>query len=354
MIFFNQSKKQLLALTFSTVLVSGCGGGDDSSDNNDGSNIADSVVQQLVKETQSRIFQNVTQKEVFYVRHDENGNEHIEHTDSRRCQGNMVCMEHSNAAHQQFDPQHEDNLAALNLSKDDVRITRFRNANEVNNPDSDLLPVYINENKHLTPQREQMIRDALKQIEHIAGQQIFQTEIRYSQITQYDALFEAEYAYVGSELSNLWDGFISGQGVPATEAQVGDSYKKLIARDGVNGGLILAWGTVFRSSCEGSLANASSIPLVMGQPSYFIDNEGYLTNESFNWVNLGQAHSQCTNMDKISHDVIVHEIAHAIGLSEHFTHFGNHGVFGGNAKAVLSSLYNNPVNSLYSEITNSK
>lgn len=197
-----------------------------------------------------------------------------------------------------------------------------------------------------------MVLSAIARIENTIGQQVFQSTIRTADFTQFTADDPAE------NTENVYDGWNPRTGYPVDGDGKGDSYIKLKDRDGVNGALIFSFGTNGRYSgrCEESVANVDTQPYpdALSMPSYIVDGEGYITNENWNWVNLGRydngngvAGEVCHSVNNVTEDMIVHEIAHALGLAEHFSGFGIDGVWTSYPAAILKSLYNNPTNTLY-------
>lgn len=347
-------KKSLIALPLINFLV-GCGG-------DDAPTINDEYIQQNAKATQQRLFISEMERSSSFHRYDYASDEHQyisqgdAHENSERCTSysTMLCMQGSNPSNV-LDPQWESKRDALDYDYDELRTVRFRTADEVANPETDLFPVYIEKNSHYTAAREASIVSALKAIEESAGQRIFQYDeqnelkIRYTNFAQYSG----EQINTGIT-NNLWDGYNPHSGLPNTDETERDSYQKLMTQDGVSGGLVIAYGTNFKSEtsqCDYFKANASIGPYIMDIQTYMIDEDGYFSPDNWLWVNLGQAYETCNNMSSISHSIIVHEIAHIVGMTAHIQDFGNGGAWGSGPAALLKAIYAAPTNTPYQQLT---
>lgn len=352
-------KKSVISLSLVSILA-GCGGSSDGGKS--APNITDEYIQENAKATQQRLFQSGVEQTNSFFRYDYvSGAQYISadyaHPSSERCTSYfaMLCMEGSNP-NDLNDPNWENKLAALNYDSEELRTIRFRTANEVANPETDLLPIYINKNSHFTPEREAAIIKALNTIEADAGQRIFQYDeqsalkIRYATFTQYNG----EEITTGMA-NNLWDGYNPHSGLPSTGSEGRDSYQKLMTQDGITGGLFISYGTNFKSpddQCNHFKANATNAPFISDPQTYTIDEQGYLSSNNWLWVNLGQDYSTCNNMSAISHELIVHEVAHIVGMAEHISGFGDsNGIWSSGPAAVLKAIYAAPTNTPYQKLT---
>ena len=348
-------KKNLIWLSIVSILA-GCGG-DDAPD------ITDEYIQKNAKATQQRLFITDMEQSSYFHRYDyaTDSAPYISqgeaHENSERCTSysTMLCMEGANPENMD-DEQWQEKRDALNYDYDELRTVRFRTANEVSNPETDLLPVYIEKNSHYTAEREAAIVSALQTIEADAGQRIFQydeqnvVKIRYSNFAQYSG----EQVNTGIA-NNLWDGFNPHSGLPSTGTTGRDSYQKLMTQDSVSGGLIISYGSNFRSpvdQCNLFKANATVAPYISDIQTYLIDEDGYFSPNNWLWVNLGQAYETCNNMSAISRELIVHEVAHIVGMAAHISGFGDEsGIWSTGSAAVLKAIYAAPTNTPYQQLT---
>lgn len=354
-------KKNLISLSLISILV-GCGGSSGGGDNSP--SITDDYIQQNAKATQQKLFTSDMERTSSFYRYSFGSGSYISkdvpHTNSERCTSyiTMLCIEGSNPEDVQ-DPQWEAKRDSLNYDDNELRTVRFRTESEVNNPETELLPIYIEQNTHYTAAREAKIIKALKTIEADAGKRIFQYDeqnelkIRYTNFAQYSG--EQDNTGIAN---NLWDGYNPHTGLPNTGASGRDSYQKLMAEDGVSGGLIISYGTNFKSpddQCNYFKANATAAPYIPDVPTYMVDGDGYFSRHNWLWVNLGQAYGTCNNMAAISHEIIVHEVAHIVGMASHISGFGdNNGIWSAGPAAVLKSIYAAPTNTHYQALTVAK
>lgn len=346
--------KTLISLSLAALLA-GCGGGDDDKK---APVITDEYIQTNAKLTQQLLFASELRETSHFYRYDLSETPYprqsAPHVDSERCSnyGTMICMEGSNPVDLR-DPLWESKRDALDYDSEDIRTVRFRTSNEVGDPETELLPVYIEQNSHLTPAREAAIIRSVNRIEADAGQQIFQhnelgeLRVRYTSFSQY----EAGHTGIGD---NLWDGFNPYEESSSDELSDRDSYQKLRDQDGVRGGLVISFGTNWQSNpsdCAHFKANATTAPYISDPQTYMIDEDGYFSQNNWLWVNLGQANSTCNNMGGISDDIIVHEVAHVLGMISHIDGFGIGGIWSTGPAAVLKSIYTAPTNTPYEQLT---
>lgn len=111
-----------------------------------------------------------------------------------------------------------------------------------------------------------------------------------------------------------------------------------LQNEGVGGAIILSVGTTVDTNMgcsHGNYANRPNANLV-GKHYVEADN-AYANDYGYSWVNIDSPDGQCV----ASVEVATHELAHALGLYEHFDGFGIGGVFGEEAKVTLRTLYNN-------------
>ncbi len=109
-------------------------------------------------------------------------------------------------------------------------------------------------------------------------------------------------------------------------------------KHGIQGGIIFALDTSFYSHeysfDPGSMcASASTAPYDGGVSIDVNNNNHTFDTNTLMWVNLGNG--QC-NWDR---GIVLHEMAHALGLFHHFDYFGK---WNTTSMAVLKLLYNNP------------
>ncbi|MDR9825759.1 hypothetical protein RCJ22_09100, partial [Vibrio sp. FNV 38] len=109
------------------------------------------------------------------------------------------------------------------------------------------------------------------------------------------------------------------------------------SRHGINGGIIFSIDTAFYShqwSTDPSLmcANAGQGPYDGGLNIAIDNNTHTFRDDTVVWVNLGNR--QCS-WDK---GIVLHEMAHALGLFQHFDYFGK---WNTTSMAVLKLLYRN-------------
>ncbi|WP_210498792.1 hypothetical protein [Vibrio crassostreae] len=346
--------KTLISLSLAALLA-GCGGGDDDKK---APVITDEYIQTNAKLTQQPLFALDLRETSHFHRYEldeafspQKGTPHV---DSERCSnhGSRLCMEGSNPDDLR-DPLWQSKRDALDYDSEDVRTVRFRTANEVGDPETELLPIYIEKNSHLTPAREATIIRSIKRIEADAGQQIFQQDelgelrIRYTSFAQYSS------GHYGIS-DNLWDGFNPYEGLSGDNTDSRNSYQKLREQDGVNGGLVISYGTNWQShasNCDHYKANATTAPYMSDPQTYMIDEDGYFSKDNWFWINLGQANGTCNNMGGISDEIIVHEVAHVLGMIGHLDGFGIGGIWSTGSAAVLKSIYTAPTNTPYEYLT---
>jgi hypothetical protein len=134
-----------------------------------------------------------------------------------------------------------------------------------------------------------------------------------------------------------------------------DSYKEIIGKYGVRGAITISFGTTVSFAdpepCSMYKANFSTFPFDGGNTGYFLDEKAYITNANWHMVNLGQHSQYCNNLDTIDEELIIHELAHAIGLHGHFEGFGEGAVWSEQAAAVLRAIYNHPVATPYDQLS---
>ncbi|WP_210499170.1 hypothetical protein [Vibrio crassostreae] len=377
-------KKSVFAIAVAAVL-SGCGGSDGGSGGGTPTpsyEINDKFVQDSIYFTQGDLFLTGTfnTESLFWEHGNIFPNDPVYRYDGEygaRCNAG-ACAE-SNGLTPEDAQEVVNSLDAMGIA--DGATIRYRTADEVNgvdqhNPvDSDgqsrLQTVMINVNDQLTPERRQLILDAVAQIQEDAGVQLFNdeiVEIDMSHISVDDYVEDLsahipEYKY---QNENTWrgvtyndDGTHKYNPDTATDEYgdptKSDSYEKIIAEHGVRGGVIISYGTGMATtgadSCKMYKANVSGFPFVGNGLGHIVDKNAYITNKNFHWVNLGQHTQYCQNLHYIDKETIVHELAHAVGLHGHFEGFGIGGVWDDRAKAVLRSLYNTPVGTPYDQMT---
>jgi hypothetical protein len=372
-------KKISWLLTVTALALTGCGSDSDDEYN---PTINDAFVQKNAKLSQQKYFvaldpcryQNgngcvpddsltIEDSDTFWRYDFSNGASYVSaqyrHEDTERCSAyTPLCMQ-KYGENGLIDSDWESHRDALDLSYEELRTVRYRTASEVNDPEVELLPVYINLSSEYTQARQNAIVKALEQIEADAGQRIFQFDesgkikIRHADFSRYTFASETRgIAY------NLWDGYEPPLGLPNTGPTARDTYEKLIAEDGVAGGLVISFGTNFDSSvieagkCDFYKGNATNGPYIMDVQTYLVDKDGYFSSNQWMWVNLGQANDLCNNVHKVDHELIVHEVAHIVGLGNHFEGFGDsNGAWSTSAAAVLRAIYAAPVNTHYLELT---
>ncbi|MGR5118138.1 hypothetical protein ACPV5W_05285 [Vibrio astriarenae] len=115
-----------------------------------------------------------------------------------------------------------------------------------------------------------------------------------------------------------------------------DSYS-FKSRHGINGGIIFSIDTAFYSHQWGTdpsfmCANAGQGPYDGGMQISVVSNTHTFGDDTLVWVNLGNR--QCS-WDK---GIVLHEMAHALGLFQHFDYFGK---WNTTSMAVLKLLYKN-------------
>ncbi|MGF1687809.1 hypothetical protein L4C36_14140 [Photobacterium japonica] len=64
--------------------------------------------------------------------------------------------------------------------------------------------------------------------------------------------------------------------------------------------------------------------------------------DTFSWINIDSANPDPSCTTVASDEVTLHELGHALGMSNHFDGFGNGGAFNHNAERVLRTMYSNP------------
>ncbi|PMK06281.1 hypothetical protein [Vibrio splendidus] len=173
-------------------------------------------------------------------------------------------------------------------------LTRFRDTGE-------LIPVYYLDAK------DPRFEYALNKAEEIIGYQIFDRKgIVSLEIERDDPFFEIDY----SDMPTDW-GFIWSQ------------------------------GTVLGSCSAGTVSNA---PYSNSLASYAVGNDYGIDKTKWNggyaWISIDSespADPGCTTI--ASNDVSLHELAHALGMSNHFDGFGNGPAFDKNAERVLRTMY---------------
>lgn len=366
------NNKSLLSALM-TVGLAACGGGDDGDNggNNSGrapvtaAEITSAYVQEHAEAAQFNLYGQDFSQSQSYAENKLGENSNYFH-ETELCTGGL-CMENSNDQAADYDDQYVDKYEALGLK--DGKTVRYRTANDIGTDDdsvavdglgkSRFIQIYINQNDFLTPAREAMVREAVARMESVIGDKVFNSDIKYAQMAQFVPTdINDEMALWGHE--NVYTGYQTDYDATTTGAEVGDSYQKLIARDGVRGGIIFSFGTaptVFgEKGCEGYKANVAPYPYSQVPLGMIIDEEGYITNENWKWVNLGQRpDTGCNNIEDISLELVKHEFGHGLGLSNHFEDFGGErGVWGLGAEAVLKSIYAAPVNSRFEDLALAK
>lgn len=371
-----------------TVALTGCGGGDgDSSGGTPAPSyeINDTLVQDSIRVAQSGFFRTGRfNNQTKFTEIIDNNPFGPDIPDAGGYCNYGLCPESIGLSTEEYQLV-RDNLESFSESGGGT--VRYRNINEVNgvdlgNPvDSDgqsrLQTIIINNNEVLTPERRQMILDAVAQIQIDAGVKLFNDEILdidLSKITvdEYVEDLNAHTMTYRNQNKNTWvgntyhdGGAIKYDASTATDdngdLKDNNSYEKLVDKHGVRGGIIISWGTAMATTevgCtvkpeNGSIvkANVSGFPYIGNEFGLTVDKNGYATNSNFSWVNLGQYTKYCHNIHFIDQETILHELGHAIGLNDHFDGFGIGGVWDDRAKAVLRSLYNTPVGTPYDQMT---
>lgn len=372
-----------------TVALTGCGGSDGDSGGDTPApsfEINDTLIQESMRIAQSSFFyDSYFNLQVEFVEYKDDDNVfgvRIDGAGARCSYG--VCPESINVnvgeeqlAREKLDSLYEQGGGTV----------RYRTADEVNgidlnNPvDSDgqsrLQTIIINNNEVLTPERRQMILDAVAQIQAEAGVQLFNDEvldIDLSQITVDDYIDDLTAKYPDQKLQfkNTWlgniyntDGTVKYDATSATDVKGdvknNDSFAELVDNHGIRGGIIVSWGTAMATTEVGCTksegyssivkGNVSGYPYIGNEFGHTIDKNGYISNSNVLWVNLGQFTKYCHNVHMVNNDIIVHELGHAVGLQEHFNGFGVGAVWDDRAKSVLRSLYNTPVGTPYDQMT---
>ncbi|MCW8327266.1 hypothetical protein MD588_00430 [Photobacterium sp. SDRW27] len=310
-------KKTLVAISLSVVL-SGCSG-DNGDEKTANVVIDDGYVKSSLKSTQG-VIDGELQSSLF----ESLDGDTVEYD---YCHTNGYCFDGDSAE--------VANSGLSNMTR------RFKKASEVNNPEVELLPVFL-QGMDVDSADGQRIVSALQNIEAVIGDKIFRQPVRV------DIDIE-EYQGNPIDAHSLYKK--KGDADPAKIT----AYEDLMLRDDdpVKSGLFFSFGTLIpvMGTCEHSIGTVSLAPYNFYSIGGIVDNEGFLKNDGFVWLNLGVDQADCNTMDKVSPAIIEHEISHAIGLTKHFDSFGNKGVFESGAKAVLKTLYNNPAGTDFDAVT---
>ena len=110
-------------------------------------------------------------------------------------------------------------------------------------------------------------------------------------------------------------------------------------------GLVLRQGTSYLptgANPQAYCANVGNAPFSGGWPANSLTAPGVLSARFY--VNLDNP--QCT----ASADIVVHEIAHALGMGSHFKGFGDGPAISADFWTVLASLYGNPAGTAKADI----
>ncbi|MGF1681824.1 hypothetical protein [Photobacterium minamisatsumaniensis] len=128
---------------------------------------------------------------------------------------------------------------------------------------------------------------------------------------------------------------------PGNQPDYSHSIEDFYNRHGIDYGLIFSVGTAFwdpaMESKPGSMcANAGQAPYNGGLYVRYDEVSGYYSDTHKAWVNLGNGSCSWDT------DIVKHEIAHNLGLFNHFSPY--FGKWSQGAEQVLRNLYSNPAN----------
>lgn len=171
-------------------------------------------------------------------------------------------------------------------------LTRFRDNGE-------LIPVYYLDSK------DPRFEYALNKAEEIIGYQLFDRKGVISLEFDDNPFFDIDY----SDLPTDW-GFIWSQGTTAGSCSS---------------------GTVSRAPYSNSI-----VSYAVGN-DYGIDKTKW--SGGYAWINLDSANPDPNCTTVASNEVSLHELAHALGMNNHFAGFGNGAAFNKNAERVLRNMY---------------
>lgn len=296
-------KNSLTVSLLATITLYGCGGSSD----NKSTDISPQVITQIIAKSQGDI--GFTPNEGNFT---SSKGEQIEY---RTCHSFGFCSDSGNA----------DNLGLNNKTR------RFKTVNEVNTPETDLIPVFL-QGMDIDSTNGQRIVAATKRIEAIIGHTIFQTPKRV------DMEFPNNH-----EMVQPYSMYVKS---PSADLDKITSYEDLLtAPNGpIKNGFFFSFGTLVpvMGKCEGSIASVAQAPYNYYSTGMTVGDDGYFLAEGYAWLNLGVNQPSCNTMNQVNEDIIVHEITHALGFNAHFDSFGDGGIFGEQAQSALKTLYNNP------------
>lgn len=120
-------------------------------------------------------------------------------------------------------------------------------------------------------------------------------------------------------------------------------------------GFIWSQGTVSGSCSSGTVSQGPLTNSIVGHTAGYDLGINKPTGEPFAWINLDSANPDPNCTTVASNEVSLHELAHALGMGNHFEGFGNGAAFNSNAERVLRTMYSphnppgQPYDSLYIE-----
>lgn len=373
-----QIKSNLFSL-FAVSVIVGCGGSD-SDGNAPSTPITDEFVQANALIAQGSNVKYLSDAGAMYE-HRPDGFATGE--EASYC-GAATCFSANDLQEQEsyFDAKNE--LLALDLAAG--KTFRYRDDSLVNgvslsspvddNGESRLATIFLNDNGQLSPQRREMIVNAVTSLEEQIGLKLFNDEINdvylgQFELSDYYENFGTEEAEYKGQNQNLWhghtyhdDGSYKHNADTAVHLDVdsihygslieGDSYQELTDKFGVRGAITFSFGTAMATSaayCKSVKANFSTFPFDGGSTGFILDKHAYISNSNWHFVHLGQNNAFCNNMDVINEEIIIHELAHALGLVQHFDGFGINAVWSKQAAAVLRAIYHHPVATPFNELS---
>ncbi|WP_028766278.1 hypothetical protein [Shewanella fidelis] len=109
-------------------------------------------------------------------------------------------------------------------------------------------------------------------------------------------------------------------------------------------GFIWSQGTALDECSSGTVSTGPMMNSIVNHSVGLDYGINQPVGNTFSWINLdsGSAtpETSCTNV--ASNEVTLHELAHALGMSNHFDGFGDGAAFNNNAERVLRTMYSNP------------
>lgn len=299
-----QFKKQTLTVSLlATITLYGCGGSSDDKS----TDISPQEIRETIAKSQGDI--NSTPYEYNFASLD---GVYITH---RTCHTFGFCSDSENV----------NNLGLNNKTR------RFKTATEVNTPETELIPVFL-QGMDANSTNGQRIVSAIKRTEAIIGHTIFQTPKRV----------DMQFLNNNKEVTP-YELYVKSQEADSNKIT---SYEDLLTADNgqIKSGFFFSFGTLIpvMGKCEGSVASVAQAPYNYSSTGMTVGDDGYFLAEGYAWLNLGVNQPNCNTMNQVNEDIIVHEIAHALGFNNHFDSFGNGGILGEKAKIALKTLYNNP------------